>query len=123
MKLPKYFHNEENELTLKGLNSWESIMCLTDVKITSLVTNTLCTTVNLKKLRCIATFICKLNTSLEESALLMHSGISSVEALSQLTPHQVVLKTGRIERSLGIKREQLIDLRKASILIKKAISN
>tara|TARA_B100001250_G_C19523504_1_gene667028 strand:- start:269 stop:652 length:384 start_codon:yes stop_codon:yes gene_type:complete len=120
MKLSKNFHNEEKELNALGINTWESIMNIGDSQINDLVKNTLCTTRNLMRLRCIAMLICELSISQEESALLMHSGISSIKALRDLTPHELLRRTGRFERIMQIRRKPIINLEKANCLIKEA---
>ena len=78
---------------------------------------------NLKKLKCIAYFICTLNIKLNEAALLMHSGLISNKAISRLTPQELVQKTGRFERILRTGRIPIIDLKKAHFLIEKAKKN
>ena len=75
---------------------------------------------NLKRLKCIAYFICTLDIELNEAALLMHSGLISNKALSRLTPQELVQKSGRFERTLRTGRIPLIDLSKAHFLIEKA---
>ena len=78
---------------------------------------------NLKRLKCIAYFICTLNIEVKEAALLMHSGLISNEAISRLSPQELVQKTGRFERFLKTGRIPLIDLKKAYFLIEKAKKN
>ena len=75
---------------------------------------------NLKRLKCIAYFICTLDIQLNEAALLMHSGLISNKAISRLTPQELVQKTGRFERTLRTGRIPIIDLKKAHFLIEKA---
>ena len=78
---------------------------------------------NLKRLKCIAYFICTLDIQLNEAALLMHSGLISNKAISRLTPQELVQKTGRFERTLRTGRIPIIDLKKAHFLIEKAKKN
>ena len=78
---------------------------------------------NIKKLKCIAYFICTLNIELNEAALLMHSGLISNKAISRLSPQELVQKTGRFERILKTERIPLINLKKACALIEKAKKN
>ena len=78
---------------------------------------------NLKRLKCIAYFICTLDIQLSEAALLMHSGLISNKAISRLTPQELVQKTGRFERTLRTGRIPIIDLKKANNLIEKAKKN
>ncbi len=120
MKLSNNFRNEEKELHSLGIITWKSIMGLEDSQINQLAKNTLCTTRNLNRLRCIAMLICEMNISQKESALLIHSGICSVKALGNLTPQELINKTGRFERILKTGREPIIDLKKANNLIKQA---
>jgi hypothetical protein len=75
---------------------------------------------NLKRLKCIAYFICTLDIQLNEAALLMHSGLICNKAISRLTPQELVQKTGRFERTLRTGRIPIIDLKKAHFLIEKA---
>ena len=78
---------------------------------------------NLKRLKCIAYFICTLDIQLNEAALLMHSGLISNKAISRLSPQELVQKTGRFERILRTGRTPIIDLKKAHFLIEKAKKN
>ena len=72
---------------------------------------------------CIAYFICSLNIEPNEAALLMHSGLTSNKAISRLSPHELLQKTGRFERILQTGRVPIIDLNKAHVLIEKAKKN
>ncbi len=78
---------------------------------------------NLKRLKCIAYFICTLNIEINEAALLMYSGLTSNKAISRLSPDELLQKTGRFERILQTGRVPIIDLNKAHILIEKAKKN
>ena len=118
--LPKTFHHEGNILLSNDINSWESLSSLSDNKINDLIHRNLGSVRNLKRLRCIAYFICNLDIELSEAALLMHSGMISSEAISRLTPQELMQKTGRFERILNTGRIPLIDLKKAHFLIEKA---
>jgi len=118
--LPDNFNAEKEILLSLGINSWIQIKDLKDNQIFKIVKTTLATERNLKRLRCIAMFICEIRISQEEAAILMHSGIASIKALSSLTPQELSNKTGRLERLLNTGRKPAIDLKKASLLIKKA---
>ncbi len=119
-KLPQSFRKEEKELLEKGLNEWKSIMNLNDKEISILVTNRNCSYKNLKRLRCIALFICELNLSQEEAGLLMHSGIATIKSLASLMPNELVVRTNRLERITKTGRTPKINLERANKLINKA---
>ena len=121
-KLTQNFRNEEKELTRLGINTWEGVLKLEESNISKLIKETLCTTQNLKRLRCIGLLICEMDISQAESALLIHSGISSVKALGRLTPEELIKKTGRLERFLSIRKPPIINLAKANNLITQAKS-
>ena len=118
--LPKSFYQEEKILHLNNIKTWESLLSISDEKINKLIYGTLGSIHNLKRLRCIAYFICTLGIELNEAALLMHSGLISNKAISRLSPQELVQKTGRFERVLRTERIPLIDLEKAHFLIEKA---
>ena len=120
IKLPNFFKEEEKALLSRGIHSWISLMNLKDKEIFEIVNCGLSTSRNLKRLRCIAMFVCELKIPQEEAALLMHSGIPSIKALAVLTPHDLIGKIGRLERLLSTQRESVINLKKASNLIQKA---
>ena len=118
--IPKSFYQEEKILLSHNIKTWDSILSITDEKINEMIYGTLGSVKNLKRLRCIAYFICTLNIELNEASLLMHSGLISNKAISRLSPQELVQKTGRFERFLRTGRIPIIDLKKAQILIKKA---
>ena len=118
--LPKSFYQEEKILISHNIKTWDSLLSITDQKINKIIYGSLGSVKNLKRLRCIAYFICTLNIELKEAALLMHSGLSSNKAISRLSPQELVQRTGRFERFLKTERIPLIDLEKASFLIEKA---
>tara|TARA_Y100001968_G_scaffold331946_1_gene388396 strand:+ start:78 stop:476 length:399 start_codon:yes stop_codon:yes gene_type:complete len=118
--LPKSFYQEEKILLSNNIKTWDSLFSITDQDIHKLIYGSLGSVRNLKKLKCIAYFICTLNIELNEAALLMHSGLTSNKAISRLSPQELVLKTGRFERFLQSGRIPLIDLKKAYFLIEKA---
>ena len=118
--LPKSFYHEEKILLSNNIKTWNSLLSISDEEINTLIYGSLGSIRNLRRLKCIAYFICSLNIELNEAALLMHSGLISNKALSRLTPQELVKKTGRFERFLRTGRIPLIDLSKAHFLIEKA---
>ena len=118
--IPKSFYQEEKILLSNNIKTWDSLSSLTDEEINKMIYGSLGSVLNLKKLKCIAYFICTLNIEMKEAALLMHSGLSSNKAISRLSPQELVQRTGRFERVLQTGRIPLIDLKKANFLIEKA---
>ena len=119
-KLPKTFYQEEKILSSNNIKTWGSLLSMTDEEINDLIYGSLGSVRNLKRLKCIAYFICTLDIQIDEAALLMHSGLISNKAISRLTPQELVQKTGRFERILRTGRIPIIDLKKAHFLIEKA---
>ena len=120
---PKSFYQEEKILLSNNIRTWDSLLSITDEEINKMIYGSLGSVRNLKRLKCIAYFICTLDIELNEAALLMHSGLSSNKAISRLTPQELVQRTGRFERFLRTGRIPLINLKKAHILIEKAKKN
>ena len=118
--IPKSFYQEEKILLSNKINTWESLLAITDEEVNKMIYGSLGSVRNIKRLKCIAYFICSLNIEINEAALLMHSGLISNKAISRLTPQELVQKTGRFERILKTGRIPLIDLKKAHFLIEKA---
>tara|TARA_B100000579_G_C22432586_1_gene666029 strand:- start:284 stop:682 length:399 start_codon:yes stop_codon:yes gene_type:complete len=118
--IPKSFYHEKKILLSNNIISWNSLKSITDEEINKMIYGTLGSVRNLKRLKCIAYFICTLNIEINEAALLMHSGLISNKAISRLSPQELVQKTGRFERFLQTGRNPIIDLHKASVLIEKA---
>tara|TARA_Y100001968_G_scaffold274708_1_gene268124 strand:+ start:341 stop:739 length:399 start_codon:yes stop_codon:yes gene_type:complete len=118
--LPRNFYQEEKILISNNIKTWDSLISITDEEINKLVYKSLGSVRNLKRLRCIAYLICTFDIHINEAALLMHSGLISSEAISRLSPQELIQKTGRFERFLQSGRVPLIDLNKAHLLIKKA---
>ena len=121
--IPKSFYQEEKILFSNNIKTWNSLSSLTDEEINKMIYGSLGSVRNLKRLKCIAYFICTLNIELKEAALLMHSGLISNKAISRLSPQELVQRTGRFERVLKTGRIPLIDLKKAHFLIEKAKKN
>tara|TARA_B100000965_G_C19320196_1_gene638356 strand:+ start:180 stop:578 length:399 start_codon:yes stop_codon:yes gene_type:complete len=118
--IPKSFYQEEKILLSNNIKTWDSLLSITDKEINHMIFGSLGSVRNLKRLKCIAYFICTLNIEINEAALLMHSGLISNKAISRLSPQELVQKAGRFERTLRTGRTPLIDLNKAHILIEKA---
>ena len=118
--IPKSFYQEEKILLSYDIKTWDTLSSITDEEINNMINGSLGSVRNLKRLKCIAYFICTLNIEINEAALLMHSGLISNKAISRLNPQELVQKTGRFERILRTGRVPLIDLRKANDLIEKA---
>ena len=118
--LPKHLREEIKQLQGRGINDWLSLKALKDKELFALGRKSLATTRNLKLLRGMATLICQINVSESEAALLLHAGISSIEALTSLTPSELVNKVGRLERQLNTGRKPYVDLRVAKSWIQSA---
>ena len=118
--LPKSFYQEEKILLSNNIKTWDSLLSISDEDINKLIYGSLGSVRNLKRLKCIAYFICTLDIELSEAALLMHSGFITNKAIARLSPQELVQKTGRFERALKTGRIPLIDLNKAHFLIEKA---
>ena len=121
--IPKSFYQEEKILLSYDIKTWDTLSSITDEEINNMINGSLGSVRNLKRLKCIAYFICSLNIELNEAALLMHSGLISNKAISRLSPQELVQKTGRFERILKTGRIPIIDLKKAHVLIEKAKKN
>ena len=121
--IPKSFYQEEKILLSYDIKTWDTLSSITDEEINNMINGSLGSVRNLKRLKCIAYFICTLNIELNEAALLMHSGLTSNKAISRLSPHELLQKTGRFERILQTGRVPIIDLNKANVLIEKAKKN
>ena len=121
--IPKSFYQEEKILLSNNIKTWDSLLSITDKEINNMIYGSLGSVRNLKKLKCIAYFICNLDIELNEAALLMHSGLISNKAISRLSPQELVKKTARFERILKTGRIPIIDLKKAYVLIEKAKKN
>ena len=121
--LPKSFYQEEKILLSNNIKTWDSLLSISDKEINNLIHGSLGSVRNLRRLKCIAYFICTLGVELNEAALLMHSGLISNKAISRLMPQELVERTGRFERILRTGRVPIIDLKKAHFLIEKAKKN
>ena len=109
-KLPVNFRHEKDFLIKNNLVSWKLLKSLSDFEISSFVqTNSLCTESRFKKIRAIAIFIYHLNLNLHEALLLLHCGVGTIKALSNLEPYILDQKIGRLERQLNIKIESKLN--------------
>ena len=82
--LPKSFYQEEKILISNNIKTWDSLLSISDEEINNLIYGSLGSVRNLKRLKCIAYFICTLDIQLSEAALLMHSGLISNKDASDL---------------------------------------
>ncbi len=121
--LPRSFYQEEKILLSNNIKTWDSLLSITDEEINKMIYGSLGSVRNLKRLKCIAYFICTLDVEINEASLLMHSGFISNKAISRLSPQELVQKTGRFERFLKMGRIPLRKLKKAYFLIEKAKKN
>jgi len=118
--LSSNFREEEKQLISEEITTWHSLRNLSNQKISHLVQNGRSTYLNLQRLRGIAYLVDELSLTQENAALLIHAGISSASALANLTPQELIKRTGRLERQLYRCKKPTIDLKKASTWIKKA---
>ncbi len=118
--LPQNFRDEQKELLKAGIKSWFELKSLSEKKLSRLVINGRSTERNLKRLKGIAVLVCELGLTPDVAALLMHSGIATISALADSTPHEVIQRTGRLERQLQSNRHPVIDLPMACQCINKA---
>ncbi len=118
--LPKHLQEEVKQLLRQGIQDWYSLKCLKKSDLYVLSKNSRATPRNLEFLHGMATLICKMNLSQSEAALLLHAGIATTEALASLTPSELILKTGRLERQLKTSRKPYVDLKLAKFWIERA---
>ena len=116
----KNFQEEVKQLEAIGIKNWASLRKLKDKDLLVLVQKSRATTRNLKFLRGMASFICQVNLSHSEAALLLHAGIASPKALSSLTPSELIQKAGRLERQLNLGRKPYIDMEIAKKWVQRA---
>ena len=119
-ELPQSFRREQQELDRAGINRWSTIRGLTDLELSQLARSGQASARNLKRLRGMANLVCVLHLPPQDAALLMHAGIATPAALAACSPERLVRQTGRLERSLGIGRPAVVDLRVASDWIQRA---
>ena len=120
MKLQETFIKEQKFLGDKGINTWKLLYEMTDLDILKFSAEGKCSSRNLKCLRCISTFICKLDLQVNEASLLIHSGFASIDSLSNASPNELLRKITQLELLLTNQRITKTDLSKVCKWIKKA---
>ena len=118
--LPQSFRREQQELVRAGITTWPEVQAIDELQLSRLARSGLASARNLKRLRGIATLVCALDLPRQDAALLMHAGIASISALASCTPERLMRQTGRLERSLGTRRQAVVDLNVARDWIKRA---
>ena len=118
--LPLNFRYEKEALISIGIDTWEKIKELKDEEIALLVKTSRSNSRSLKRLNFIALFVCDLDFTPAEAALLIHAGIASITALSNSSPQELVKKIGRLKRQLTLTMDQSFDLPTAYEWIKRA---
>ena len=109
--LPINFRHEKSFLIEQEFLDFQRLSCFTDEEINNIQRNyPLCTLNNLKKIRAIAIFKTQIEISPPESYLLLHCGVSSINALSKLNPYELEKKIRRLERNLRVKTQTNISL-------------
>ena len=119
-QLSRNFAHEKEDLHSRGIKTWEELQKISDSEISTLTREGRSSSRNLRRIRGIASLVCKLSIEPHEAALLIHSGISSISALINSSPQDVVLKTGRLRRQLKSDLTNSIDLVKANEWIQRA---
>ena len=104
--LPSNFRHEKYYLIQNNLTDFEKLSIISDLDINEIQRkSSLCTLINLKKIRAIAIFKKEIGISPPQAYLLLHCGISSIKSLSLSTPYELECKIGRLERTLRVKNE------------------
>tara|TARA_Y100001968_G_C19349260_1_gene713736 strand:+ start:251 stop:646 length:396 start_codon:yes stop_codon:yes gene_type:complete len=119
-KLPLNFRFEQKDLFLAGIKTWSSLKSLSQKDLIQISSKGRSNIKSLKRLKVMAIFICDLDISQPQASLIIHSGFSSIDSLSNANPQEIVQKTGRLERLLRIEQSQIMDLKTANNLIQKA---
>ena len=118
--LPQSFRREQQELVRAGITTWPEVQAIDELQLSRLAQSGLASARNLKRLLGIATLVCALDLPPQDAALLMHAGIASISALASCTPERLMRQTGRLERSLGTRRQAVVDLSVARDWINRA---
>tara|TARA_B100000900_G_scaffold385435_1_gene375080 strand:- start:178 stop:582 length:405 start_codon:yes stop_codon:yes gene_type:complete len=119
--LPVNFRHEKKYLLKTEFNNWSKLRQLKDIDINLIVNNEpLCTESRLKKIRVISIFIDEFKMTPSQAYLLLHCGISSIEALSILDAHEIEKRIGRLERGLRVKSKNIPNLLLLKAWINKA---
>ena len=115
------FRHEKSFFIKNNLTDFVKLSNLSDLDINEIqIKAPLCTLNNLKKIRTIAIFKKEIGIPPPQAYLLLHCGISSIKSLSVFTPYELKQKIGRLERSLRVKSEIVINLTQLKTWIKKA---
>ena len=119
--LPLNFRHEKNFLLKSQYNNWSKLSKLNDEDINFIINkNPLCTESRLKKIRAISIFIYQLGITPPQAYLLLHCGIGSIKAISELDAHLILKRIGRLERGLQVKTNASPNLKLLKEWIKKA---
>ena len=119
--LPSNFRHEKLFLLKNKLNNFKKLSLLKDSEINKIIEHApLCTLHNLKKIRAISIFKCKIGITPSEAYLLLHCGISSIKSLSNLNPYELNSRIGRLESILRTKTQTKISINKLKEWIKRA---
>ena len=120
-QLPVNFRHEKEFFLKTRLDNWSKISKLRDSDLNVIVNkNPLCTESRLKKIRAISIFISELEIKPTHAYLLLHCGVGSIKALSNIEPHVIEKRIGRLERSLNVKTSDPASLILLKEWIKKA---
>ena len=102
--LPLNYRHEKEFLLKSDFNSIIKLRDLKDSEINLIMSkNALCTASRLRKIRSMAIFIADLNMQPHHAFILMHSGISTLKALSSLEAYVVETRIKRFKRILKVK--------------------
>ncbi len=119
-RLPQSFRDEKKQLIAAGITTWSKLKQLPSKKILELVREGPSTLRNLKRLKGMACLICELDLTPKDAALLLYSGLSTIKALADSTPQELINKTGRLQRQLKSDLPPVINLAQANFWIQKA---
>ncbi|MGC6482830.1 MAG: DUF4332 domain-containing protein [Synechococcus sp.] len=108
--LPQSFRDEQPILKAAGITTWGDLLTLSDQQLSQLSRSGRASARNFKRLRGMASLVCHLELAPADAALLMHAGIATISALATASPHDVVTRTGRLERQLRSGRPAVVDL-------------
>ncbi len=120
LELPKNFNSEKQLLYKKAIYTWKEVDSLSEDQINLLSIENRVSKSNLIRIKGIAHLICELEIKSNEASLILHAGISSLKALANLSPQDLIKKIGRLERQLNTGRATPIDHKTATLWINKA---
>tara|TARA_B100000700_G_scaffold323089_1_gene426120 strand:+ start:311 stop:715 length:405 start_codon:yes stop_codon:yes gene_type:complete len=121
IKFSNNFRDEEKALEKAGIKTWGLLNELPEKDLSTIIAGNRSSLKRLTHLKIISSFVCEMSLLPNEAALLLYSGIPSIKSLSSISPQDLVIKTGRMQRQLNSNIDQTIDLKKANYLIKAAI--